>query len=114
IGDTFRSKGENVSTAEVADVLSAAKGVREVTVVGVKLPAVDGQLGLAAVVADDFDPKSFASVASELPSYAQPRFVRLLESLELTGTFKVQKGNLRKDGADPARVQDRLFVWSPE
>ncbi len=114
IGDTYRCKGENVSTAEVADVLSRAEGVREVTVVGVNVPAIEGQFGLAGVVVDgEFDAEAFTKVARELPSYAQPRFVRLLPELEKTGTFKVQKAALRKEGADPSRVRDRLYVWDP-
>jgi fatty-acyl-CoA synthase len=112
IGDTYRCKGENVSTAEVADVLSRAEGVEEVTVVGVQVPAIEGQFGLAAVVVDgEFDTEAFHEVAKELPSYAQPRFVRVLGALEKTGTFKIQKGALKKEGADPARVPDRLYVW---
>ncbi len=115
IGDTYRCKGENVSTAEVADVLSRAKGVQEVTVVGVTVPAIEGQFGLAAVVVEgDFDPADFHRVAKELPSYAQPRFVRVLPELEKTGTLKVQKAGLRKDGVDPSRVRDRLYVWDPK
>jgi fatty-acyl-CoA synthase len=112
IGDTYRCKGENVSTAEVADVLSRAAGVVEVTVVGVQIPAIEGQFGLAAVVVEgDLDVEAFQEVAKELPSYAKPRFVRVLGELEKTGTFKVQKGTLKKEGADPARVRDRLYVW---
>src|SRR5690606_23096648 len=45
IGDTFRCKGENVSTAEVADVLAATESVDEVTVIGVRVPPNDGQFG---------------------------------------------------------------------
>lgn len=114
IGDTFRWKGENVSTAEVADVLTGAPFVQEATVVGVPVPGHDGQAGLAALVlreGADFDPETFAEVVAELPSYAQPRFVRLLPRLATTGTFKVQKGALRRDGADPARVRDPLYLW---
>jgi fatty-acyl-CoA synthase len=112
IGDTYRCKGENVSTAEVADVLSKADGIREITVVGVHVPALDGQFGLAAVVPEsEFDAPSFYRVAKALPTYAQPRFVRVLQSLEKTGTLKIQKAALRKEGTDPARVRDPLFVW---
>jgi fatty-acyl-CoA synthase len=112
IGDTFRCKGENVSTAEVADVLSRTEGVLEVTVVGVQVPAIEGQFGLAAVVVEgELDTEAFHEVAKELPSYAQPRFVRVLGELEKTGTYKVQKGTLKREGADPGRVKDSLYVW---
>jgi len=110
IGDTYRWKGENVSTAEVADVLATAPGVDEATVVGVKVPGMEGQAGLAALVTDAFDPEAFAAAAKELPAYAQPRFVRILKALDTTGTFKIQKGKLRSDGVDPADIDDALYV----
>ncbi len=111
IGDTFRWKGENVSTAEVADVLTHDPGIDEATVVGVPVPNMDGQAGLAAVVpAGDFDPDLFWRAVSDLPSYAQPRFVRVMGDLAKTGTFKIQKNELRKDGVDPAAVPDPLYV----
>ena len=56
IGDTFRWKGENVSTSEVAEALAAVPGIREANVYGVKVPGVDGRAGMAALVVDgDFD-----------------------------------------------------------
>lgn len=111
IGDTYRWKGENVSTAEVAEIVGAAPGVREATVTGVAVPGTEGQCGLAAVVVDgDLDLEGFRRAVEELPVYAQPRFVRVLRRLDTTGTFKVQKMHLKRDGVDPARVSDPLYV----
>jgi len=111
IGDTYRWKGENVSTAEVAEVLGSAPGVREATVSGVHVPGAEGQAGLAAIVCEaGFDAGSFWNTAQELPAYAQPRFVRVLEQMRTTGTFKIQKTALRADGVDPATVADPIYV----
>jgi fatty-acyl-CoA synthase len=111
IGDTFRWKGENVSTAEVADVITRDDAIDEATVVGIHVPNMDGQAGLVAVVpANGFDPEHFARTVAELPAYAQPRFVRVMGGLAKTGTFKIQKNELRNDGVDPAAVEDPLFV----
>jgi fatty-acyl-CoA synthase len=111
IGDTFRWKGENVSTAEVAEVIGRAPGVLSATVIGVHVPGSDGQAGLAAIEAGgSFDPQAFWLTAQELPSYAQPRFVRLIEQLSTTGTFKIQKSQLRAEGVNPNEVRDPLFV----
>ena len=38
LGDTFRWKGENVSTNEVGDTIAQAPGVKEVNVYGVQIP----------------------------------------------------------------------------
>lgn len=112
IGDTFRWKGENVSTAEVADVITQDDGIDEATVIGVHVPNMDGQAGLAAVVlaSGQFDPARFWRVVSDLPNYAQPRFVRVMRDLAKTGTFKIQKNELRKDGVDPTQIGDPLYV----
>ncbi|MFW2389215.1 MAG: AMP-binding protein [Polyangiales bacterium] len=111
IGDTFRWKGENVSTAEVADVITHDDSIDEATVVGVPVPNMEGQAGLAAVVpSNEFDPGRFWNTVSDLPPYAQPRFVRVMSGLAKTGTFKVQKNELRNDGVDPAKVPDPLYV----
>lgn len=111
IGDTFRWKGENVSTAEVEDVLSRFLELSEITVVGVRLPGMEGQAGLAAVVAKGaFDPTAFARAAERLPAYAQPRFVRVMTSLAKTGTFKIKKSEVRAEGVDPSAIRDPLYV----
>ncbi len=111
IGDTYRWKGENVSTAEVAEVLGAAPGVAEATVSGVHVPGAEGQAGLAAVVCEAaFDPRAFWDAAQVLPSYAQPRFVRVLTRLDTTGTYKIQKARLRSEGVDPSAVGDPIYV----
>jgi fatty-acyl-CoA synthase len=111
IGDTYRWKGENVSTAEVAEVISTAPGVQQATVSGVVVPGAEGQAGLAAVVCEGaFDAGGFWQTAQELPAYAQPRFVRVLEQMQTTGTFKIQKTQLRADGVDPGAVADPIYV----
>ncbi|HVU04859.1 MAG TPA: AMP-binding protein [Polyangiaceae bacterium] len=111
IGDTYRWKGENVSTAEVADVLSKAPGVKETTVCGIQVPGMEGQAGLAAVVCENgFDAGSFWRAAQELPSYAQPRFVRVMDAMATTATFKIQKVDLKKQGIDPVSQAGRVYL----
>ena len=112
IGDTFRWKGENVATSEVADVLSAYPGIAEASVYGVAVPGADGRAGMAALVAaPDLDLAALhAHVAARLPRYARPVFLRFRERLDVTGTFKVQKADDVRDGFDPARVADSLYL----
>ncbi|KAI2607737.1 fatty acid transporter, partial [Hypoxylon fragiforme] len=59
LGDTFRWKGENVSTAEVSEVLGRYPGVSEATVYGVSLPNHDGKAGMAAIFVDEAAVKDF-------------------------------------------------------
>jgi fatty-acyl-CoA synthase len=115
IGDTFRWKGENVSTGEVADRLAEAPGVVEANVYGVAVPGQDGRAGMASLtVDDDFDLVAFhAHVESCLPPYAQPLFIRLQRQIETTGTFKYRKVDQVADGYDPAKVKDPVYFRNP-
>jgi fatty-acyl-CoA synthase len=115
IGDTFRWKGENVSTTEVTAALERCTGVREAVVFGVQVPGNEGRAGMAALVVDaDFTVAAFQQeLAAALPAYAQPLFLRLVRELELTGTFKLNKQRLSAEGYDPARLADPLFIAEP-
>jgi len=116
IGDTFRWKGENVATSEVAEALGVIDGIKEANVYGVAVPGRDGRAGMAAlVVAPDFDVSSLAQkLAGNLPAYARPVFLRLQPEMEITGTFKQRKVELVKEGFDPDTIPDPLYVLDPE
>lgn len=112
IGETYRWKGENVSSTEVAQVVGGAPGIAEVTVYGVGVPGMEGKAGMASIVADEkaFDLAAlYKCVSTGLPAYAAPLFVRLQRELEITGTFKNRKVNLVNQGFDPSVVSDTLF-----
>jgi fatty-acyl-CoA synthase len=114
IGDTFRWKAENVSTTEVAGIVGNAPGVLQANVYGVQIPGKDGRACCAAVTTDDslFDLDKLHQVCkAQLPAYAQPLFVRKLQEMDTTGTFKVQKVALRQEGVDPSKVKDPLFFF---
>ena len=116
IGDTFRWKGENVSTAEVTHVLRACPGVLDAVVYGVTVPGMDGRAGMAAiVVSPGFDvTKLGRHLADRLPGYAHPVFLRVRAELELTPTFKPKKQELSHEGYDPAVVGEALYLRHPE
>ncbi len=113
LGDTFRWKGENVATTEVEAALAADPQVEECTVFGVEVPNTGGRAGMAAVKireGQEFDGIELAeTLYSRLPSYAVPLFVRIVDSLEHTSTFKSRKVDLR-DEAYGSHVEDPLFV----
>ena len=118
IGDTFRWKSENVSTAEVADALSDYPGMELLNIYGVKVPQHEGRAGMAAVVMQpghEFDPKLFYDLTAErLPSYAAPVFVRVSGVADLTSTFKLRKVDLQRQGYDPKAFSDPLYVRDEE
>ncbi|NXF42134.1 S27A2 synthetase, partial [Nyctibius bracteatus] len=113
VGDTFRWKGENVATTEVEATLAMVNFIQEVNVYGVAVPGCEGRCGMAAIrlkAGATFDGESlYAFTGDTLPSYAAPRFVRIQDALEITGTFKQCKGHLVKEGFNPDVIKDPLF-----
>jgi acyl-CoA synthetase (AMP-forming)/AMP-acid ligase II len=120
VGDTFRWKSENVSTAEVSEAIGSHPDVKEANVYGVQLPNHDGRAGCAAIVVsgeqlNDALAKDLADHAKKrLPRYAVPLFLRLMKEVEVTGTLKHQKVALRNDGIDPDKLgADEVFWLQP-
>jgi fatty-acyl-CoA synthase len=111
-GDTFRWKGENVATSEVAEALSSFPGVREANVYGVPVPGEEGKAGMAALVADpSLDLGGLAAhLQKALPSYARPVFLRFQKEIAATSTFKQTKVGLQAEGYDPSKISDPLYV----
>jgi fatty-acyl-CoA synthase len=115
IGDTFRWKGENVATSEVAAAIAAFPGIIDVTVYGVPVPDTEGAAGMAALVAAG--PPDLAKLrehlARMLPAYARPLFLRLQHKIAVTATFKHQKTDLVREGFDPAASSDVVYFDDP-
>ncbi len=112
IGDTFRWKSENVSTAEVSEALCTFSSIHEANVYGVEVPHHDGRAGCAAIVFNrEVDQGLLDGVAAHalksLPRYAVPVFIRVTKDMGRTGTNKQQKYLLRNQGVEPGT--DRVF-----
>ena len=117
VGDTFRWKSENVSTNEVAEILNSFEHVNMANVYGVKVPKSEGRAGMVAFNCnlEEFNWDDFSSfVIDKLPSYAQPIFVRIIEELETTGTFKLKKNDLREEAYHLDKVNgNQVFIKKP-
>jgi acyl-CoA synthetase (AMP-forming)/AMP-acid ligase II len=117
VGDTFRWKSENVSTNEVAEILNGFDQVNMANVFGVKVPQSEGRAGMVAFNCNlnNFEWDKFSEfVLEKLPSYAQPVFVRIIEELETTGTFKLKKNDLREEAYHLDKIKgDQIFVKKP-
>ena len=111
VGDTFRWKGENVATSEVEESICAFSGVEQANVYGVEVAGAEGRAGMAAlVVNENFDLAEFYEyLASRLPSYARPLFLRIRTEIETTGTFKQTKSGLARESFNPSGIPDVLY-----
>ena len=117
IGDTFRWKSENVSTNEVGEILNGFKDVNMSNVYGVQIPGCEGRAGMAAFSLDDaasFDWLAFSDyVENSLPKYARPLFIRIIQEMDTTGTFKLKKNDLRNEAFDITKVADPIYCLKP-
>ncbi|XP_050054637.1 long-chain fatty acid transport protein 4-like isoform X2 [Aphis gossypii] len=113
-GDTFRWKGENVSTSEVEAAISNIVKLKDCIVYGVEIPHTEGKAGMVAIVdeSNDLDlDKLSAGINKSLPAYARPLFLRIVKTpVSLTGTFKMKKNDVQNDGFDLTKVvEDPLY-----
>ena len=116
IGDTFRWKGENVSTNEVAEFVAKAPGIATANVYGVEVPGTDGRAGMAAITTDgevDYD-GLYTWLSEHLPKYAIPLFIRVQKEAETTGTFKYRKVDLVKEGFNSDEVGEPIWYYDPD
>jgi citronellyl-CoA synthetase len=118
LGDTFRWKGENVSTSEVEDVILSFEEVEHTSAYGVLIPNTEGRAGMASIFSKknhkDFNFNGFLKVLDEnLPKYAIPLFIRFLSELSTTATFKIPKSNMKKDGFNIKKTDDPIYVLLP-
>ncbi|XP_052792849.1 long-chain fatty acid transport protein 6-like isoform X2 [Mya arenaria] len=119
IGDTYRWKGENVSTTEVSNFLSLLDFVTDACVYGVHIPGYEGRAGMATLALNrpwsaDTEAESLQAILEHcertLPGYAKPLFLRVArDDLEMTQTVKQTKITLKKQAYDPGVIDDPLF-----
>ena len=117
IGDTFRWKSENVSTNEVGEILNGYHDVNMSNVYGVKIPGCEGRAGMVAFSLENrehFNWDEFSAyVENNLPKYARPIFVRIIEEMDTTGTFKLKKNDLREQAFDITSITDTVYCLKP-
>lgn len=118
LGDTYRWKGENVSTTEVENIMTECDGVTESVAYGVEIPNTNGRAGMASICLSQdcktFDfKKLYAQMIKELPLYAMPVFLRIRQEMETTGTFKHKKSDLKDEAYDLSKVKDPIYVFLP-
>lgn len=119
VGDTYRWKGENVSTNEIGELLNSCDQIQYCNLYGVQIPGTDGRAGMAAIIPETADNPDIDSISSHIDeyiaSYARPLFLRILaaDDMDTTGTFKMKKGVLKEEAFHPDKVKDTLYVLKP-
>ncbi|MBD9440223.1 MULTISPECIES: long-chain-acyl-CoA synthetase [Pseudomonas] len=119
LGDTYRWKGENVSTTEVENILLQHPNISEAVAYGVEVRNTNGRAGMAAITpAESLATLDFSElltfVRERMPAYAVPLFLRVKVKMETTGTFKYQKTRLKDEAFDPGRTgDDPIYAWLP-
>ncbi|WP_207850097.1 MULTISPECIES: long-chain-acyl-CoA synthetase [unclassified Pseudomonas] len=119
LGDTYRWKGENVSTTEVENLLLQHPHISEAVAYGVEVRNTNGRAGMAAITpAESLATLDFAELLAfarqRMPAYAVPLFLRVKVKMETTGTFKYQKTRLKNEGFDPGQTgDDPIYAWLP-
>lgn len=110
-GDTFRWKGENVSTMEVEGICSDLLGQQDCVVYGVEVPNCEGKAGMLAVASQNIDFKKFiADVKKRLAPFAIPVFIRQASQIEATGTFKLPKVKLQQESYNLNKLTDPIYL----
>ncbi|MBP5867528.1 long-chain-fatty-acid--CoA ligase [Streptomyces scabiei] len=103
--DRLRVDSENLAAAVIENILARYEGAEAVAVYAVPDPVAGDQV--MATVAGAFDPDGFAEflvAQPDLGTKMTPRFVRVVPSMPVTATNKIQRATLRREGfrcADP-------------
>jgi len=118
-GDTYRWKGENVSTLEIESILNSYQSIYMSAVYGVSIPNTEGKAGMAAIKLNPslkFEIDDFSRfIVDVFPLYSIPIFIRICEDeLEITGPFKIKKINLQREGYDIELITDIVYLWNQQ
>lgn len=118
LGDTFRWKGENVSTEEVEAVVNTFGPISMSCAYGVLIPNTEGRAGMVSIVKNEYDENFdlndfYELLKKYLPEYAIPKFLRFKKEFEVTGTLKIKKGNLKTDSYEMSKIDDPMYILLP-
>lgn len=99
--ERIRRRGENVSSSEVERAVSAHPAIAECVVLAHPAAANEDDIRLVAVLKNGaaLAPADlFAWTAERLPKFMLPRYIELVDTLPRTGTNKVEKHALARQG----------------
>ncbi|KAH7644056.1 long-chain fatty acid transport protein-like protein [Dermatophagoides farinae] len=113
-GDTYRWKGENVSTTEIESIITQFINHQDCIVYGVIVPGHEGRCGMLAINSNNNENNNhqinldslYEFMKNRIPEYAIPKFIRFTRKIQLTSTQKYIKYPLREQGIDLNRLTD--------
>jgi acyl-CoA synthetase (AMP-forming)/AMP-acid ligase II len=118
LGDTYRWKGENVSTEEMETVINTFDQVEYSCAYGVLIPGAEGRAGMISFIIkgdDEFNLDRFSEfVNDKIPTYAIPIFLRIKKEFATTATDKIQKVKLKQDGYNVNEIEDPIYILLPK
>ena len=109
--DAIRRRGENISSYEVEQALGSHDGIAEVAAIGVPADQEAGEDEVMVFIVCEpgehlTAEQIWAYADKQLPAFALPRYVRIIDELPKTPSEKVRKLELRARGIDDD-TQDR-------
>lgn len=79
-----------------------------------QVPGAEGRAGMAAILDPErsLDLNDLSTeMGKVLPSYARPLFIRLVNTFDLTGTYKLRKVDYQKEGFDVDKIKDQIYFF---
>ncbi len=117
LGDTYRWKGENVSSEEMEILVNSFDQIEYSCAYGVLIPGTEGRAGMISFIKkgdEEFDFDSFSEfVNDKIPAYAIPIFIRVKKEFATTATDKIQKVKLKQEGYNIKKIEDPIYVLLP-
>jgi len=117
LGDTYRWKGENVSTEEMEIIINTFDQIEYSCAYGVLIPETEGRAGMISFIKkgeDEFNFDKFSEfINNRIPAYAIPIFIRIKKEFVTTATDKIQKIQLKQEGYNITEVEDPIYILLP-
>ena len=117
LGDTYRWKGENVSTEEMEILINTFDQIEYSCAYGVLIPGTEGRAGMISFIKkgdEEFDFDKFSKfINNKIPAYAIPIFIRIKKEFVTTATDKIQKVQLKQEGYSINKIEDPTYILLP-
>jgi crotonobetaine/carnitine-CoA ligase len=103
IKDCIRRRGENISAFELEQVINSYPEIEESAAIGVKTESSGGEDEVLVCIVknkeNQLNTDHFLSFCQKkLPRFAIPKYIRFVDSIRKTGSGKLSKVDVRKEG----------------